>query len=259
VKSRKELRANAPPAWAEAVLRILVNPRDRDMIAGDLIEEYRETVIPARGAFRARIWYCRQVWSFLCADSLARLRSATLPDCFLWATAAAIAEYALLFLLPAKTGASVEAVLVWLAAGLLVAGSASGIRTARDAWLVCRASSFWLLLFGIVTVLTARAPVFTPVPLVIAFFVIVPMAGFQSARQTGILRTGSAVGLVTGILTFLFGAVLAATLRVPHPPLGATPFPPALAAILGTLGAIFGKRFTRRRETFEATRLFCHS
>jgi predicted lysophospholipase L1 biosynthesis ABC-type transport system permease subunit len=113
-----------------------------------------------------------------------------------------------------------------------------------------------LLLFGIVTVLTLRASVFTPVPLVVAFLVITPMAAFQSARRTGVLCTGSAVGLVTGTAMFLFGAVLAGTLHLPHPPFGVFPFPLAVAVILGTIGAIFGKRFTGRPKLGEVTRLF---
>jgi len=232
---------SAQPPWAEVLLRALVSPRNRDMIVGDLIEEYRETVIPSMGALRARIWFCRQVLSFLRWDGLARLRSAMLPDCFFWAAVAAIAEYILLFVLPQKTGASLQAVIVWLAAALLATAAASGIRTAADAWLVCRTSVLWSLVFGFVIFLTVRAAQFTPVPLIVAFLVIVPLAGFQSARHTGVLRTGSAVGLMIGTVTFLLGTLLAAKLRVPIPP--AYPLPPAVAVILGTAGAIFGKRF----------------
>ena len=31
-----------PPRWAEALLRSLVRPSDRESISGDLLEEYRE-------------------------------------------------------------------------------------------------------------------------------------------------------------------------------------------------------------------------
>jgi hypothetical protein len=53
-----------PPRWAEAVLRVLVDPDDRESVSGDLLEEYRETIVPARGP-AADWWYVRQVASFL--------------------------------------------------------------------------------------------------------------------------------------------------------------------------------------------------
>ena len=61
-----------PPAWAEAVLRALVGPRNRDTITGDLLEEYREVIAPARSRFGARTWYLRQVVSFVSLGGLIR-------------------------------------------------------------------------------------------------------------------------------------------------------------------------------------------
>ena len=54
-----------PPAWAEAVLRVLLGPEDRESVSGDLLEEYRESVFPARGRVRADVWYARQVAGFV--------------------------------------------------------------------------------------------------------------------------------------------------------------------------------------------------
>jgi hypothetical protein len=54
-----------PPAWAEAVLRALLEARNRDTVSGDLLEEYRETIVPARSGLGARMWYIRQVASFV--------------------------------------------------------------------------------------------------------------------------------------------------------------------------------------------------
>ena len=51
--------------WADVVLRLLLKPRDRDTISGDLLEEYREVVLPAKGPLLARLWYLRQVASFV--------------------------------------------------------------------------------------------------------------------------------------------------------------------------------------------------
>jgi len=51
--------------WMEKLLRIFVKVRDRDTITGDLLEEYTEVVLPARGRFRAQIWYLKQAVSFI--------------------------------------------------------------------------------------------------------------------------------------------------------------------------------------------------
>jgi hypothetical protein len=51
--------------WADVVLRLLVRRRDRETISGDLLEEYREHVRPTSGPWAARLWYVRQVLSFM--------------------------------------------------------------------------------------------------------------------------------------------------------------------------------------------------
>jgi hypothetical protein len=53
-----------PPEWAEALLRLLLKPEDRESVSGDLLEEYRQTAVPARGK-GADAWYVRQVAGFL--------------------------------------------------------------------------------------------------------------------------------------------------------------------------------------------------
>jgi hypothetical protein len=52
------------PAWAETLLRLLLPPKDRETVSGDLLEEYRETIIRTLGPAANR-WYLRQVGSFL--------------------------------------------------------------------------------------------------------------------------------------------------------------------------------------------------
>jgi len=55
----------SPPRWLEHALSFLLSPRDRETIAGDLLEEYREEQAPRLGALRANLWYLRQSISFL--------------------------------------------------------------------------------------------------------------------------------------------------------------------------------------------------
>jgi hypothetical protein len=54
-----------PPRWAEWLLRAMLEPRDRDTISGDLLEEYREVIVPRRGRLRANLWYVRQALSLV--------------------------------------------------------------------------------------------------------------------------------------------------------------------------------------------------
>ena len=61
----KSAHSNArPPRWAESLLRLLLRPEDRESVSGDLLEEYRETIVPALGPAADR-WYLKQVGSFL--------------------------------------------------------------------------------------------------------------------------------------------------------------------------------------------------
>ena len=50
-----------PPGLAELILRGLLPLDMRETVSGDLLEEYRESRVPAVGEFRADLWYWRQV------------------------------------------------------------------------------------------------------------------------------------------------------------------------------------------------------
>lgn len=65
-----------PPAVAELILRGLLPLDMGETVSGDLLEEYRESRVPAVGEFRADLWYWRQVggmwlraywWLVVCA------------------------------------------------------------------------------------------------------------------------------------------------------------------------------------------------
>jgi hypothetical protein len=59
----------APPSWAEWLLRLSVKPTEYDNVSGDLLEEYRDSVLPARGHRRADLWYVTQVLVFMFSDA----------------------------------------------------------------------------------------------------------------------------------------------------------------------------------------------
>lgn len=51
--------------WTTAVLSLLMRPDEAETVAGDLIEEYRDTVYPAVGRWRADLWLAGQVAGFV--------------------------------------------------------------------------------------------------------------------------------------------------------------------------------------------------
>ena len=62
---RTRMTTNAtPPAWAEDVLRLVLRRADFDAVSGDLLEEYRDRIHPARGQARADFWYVKQIIGF---------------------------------------------------------------------------------------------------------------------------------------------------------------------------------------------------
>jgi|RhiMetdeSRZDD1v2_1073273.scaffolds.fasta_scaffold770912_2 hypothetical protein len=63
--ARMRSKEPSPPRWAEAVLRSLLRPADRESIPGDLLEEYRAARRPSLGALPANIWYLKHVLSML--------------------------------------------------------------------------------------------------------------------------------------------------------------------------------------------------
>ena len=54
-----------PPHGSERLLRLVLSHRDRETISGDLLEEYREAVLPTLGDTGAAWWYRRQVAGFV--------------------------------------------------------------------------------------------------------------------------------------------------------------------------------------------------
>jgi hypothetical protein len=61
---KKDRPTTRPPQWAEALLRLLLKPEDRDSVSGDLLEEYRDSIVSALGS-KADRWYVKQVGWFL--------------------------------------------------------------------------------------------------------------------------------------------------------------------------------------------------
>jgi hypothetical protein len=63
------MRTN-PPVWAEAILRLFLASDVFLSVSGDLLEQYRDSVLPVRGPARADGWYLRQVLGFALRKTL---------------------------------------------------------------------------------------------------------------------------------------------------------------------------------------------
>src|SRR5262245_45225570 len=54
-----------PPRWADALLQACLSPEEAETQSGDLLEAYRDSTYPARGRWRADLWYVRQVVGYV--------------------------------------------------------------------------------------------------------------------------------------------------------------------------------------------------
>jgi hypothetical protein len=112
-----------PPAWAEGLLRLVLRPEDRESVSGDLLEEYRESVVPMRGSHKADVWYLRQVAGFVWRAT------------WLWAlvfSGAFLARMMYDWFVPTTHFAVRSAVSTWAGVGTLLVASAWGAWRSRS-------------------------------------------------------------------------------------------------------------------------------
>lgn len=89
-------RLPRPPRWAEALLERLLPDYAREAITGDLREEYTEGQLPERGALGARLWYLRQVASFVAWPRQKGPPMRTVLNCLLIFTLASVCWFTLM-------------------------------------------------------------------------------------------------------------------------------------------------------------------
>jgi hypothetical protein len=58
-----------PPPWAVWLLRALVPRRHRDVLVGDVLDRYREQILPAQGRTRANRWFLARVGEWAWSES----------------------------------------------------------------------------------------------------------------------------------------------------------------------------------------------
>lgn len=85
-----------PPAYAHALVAMLVPEKTRDSVLGDLLEEYRETQVPESGEAAANRWFVRQALGFLwnAAAVPGGLVASVLTARMLWDVAAPVPDTA---------------------------------------------------------------------------------------------------------------------------------------------------------------------
>jgi hypothetical protein len=124
-----------PPGWTDLLLRVSLPAGDFETVSGDLLEEYRESVCPARGRRRADIWFATQVLGFAWRN--ARLWVVLLALGFIARTAmdwlAPTADFHFRAILSTAIGAGVLLLAGFWAgsrSGLFAAGAIIGVTTA---------------------------------------------------------------------------------------------------------------------------------
>ena len=249
-----------PPAWAESFLRTLLEPRDRDTVTGDLLEEYREVVLPQRGALRAKLWYVRQVASFVTAFGfvhwIGRLREDAMFERFarsssLWLAAGSLALMTLLgALVRSSFGPPATLRVLVVIAVILGASAVASVRSRADIRLLGRIALVCGLLVAAVLLTRLLFDVFDPVDPVERFLAqarddysefnyprrwvpagaviaILMGAGLLAASRTGRVGMGTLAAIAaaaTGSLAYVILVALGSTLSLgPRVPLGSEP------------------------------------
>ena len=249
-----------PPIWAEWLLRALLESRSRDPVSGDLLEEFREVLLPTRGRLRARLWYLEQVAGFiaprltLCGEHwkesimVNRLALAS----WLWLAGGVAAVAALLALL-ARSNLGPPAVglpLFVVAAVGLAAAAVVSTRGAIDYRVVERVGLVCGVAVGLVLLVRLAIEVVSPVdpvarvlaqarddysevdyprrwiPAVVVCLVLIG-AGFWAAWRTRRVGSGPLAAAVAGVIGSLGYALLVAAGNLlplsQQDPLGNTP------------------------------------
>jgi hypothetical protein len=194
-----------PPDWMVGLLRLLLRPVDQQTVFGDLLEEYRESVVPARGRSGADFWFLRQVAGFA-------WRATFLTGLLLWAFTTG--RFLLDTFSPPTDWGPRSAVTTWLAVGLFVlAGFWSAWRTGHTRSAVVVTVGTHLIGWGLNIAVTAAVflSVLRSQPELLAHF-----------EQSG--GWGETIGLPVMLLPLvillgLIGGLLGKALRSKHHPL----------------------------------------
>jgi hypothetical protein len=197
------------PSCAEAILRRILKVCDREAVSGDLLEEYREVVVPERGVYRAQLWYWRQVVSFITIDNLLDASSRVIrKNCrrpaLLLTAAGAVVEYTFFFLIPSSFDMSLEVSAFVLAAIVLSVGGLSLIGWPDRAPFRWRTAAFWGLALSVSVLASVHLGLIPLAPAAVLMG-----AGFCGSLRVGSFRAGTLIGLVSSLIGAAFIVIVA--------------------------------------------------
>jgi hypothetical protein len=273
-----------PPVWAEAALRCLLPVRNRDTVSGDLLEEYRDVVVPGRGVVRANLWYLRQVVSFVAPALIRTKREASMR----WIVFGTVSLAVLLVALVRSNLAPPVGLMVAVPLTLMLALTAvPSMRSRAELLPIARIAAWGGALVLAVLLVRVAVDVIAPVDVLdrflaqarsdfsefdyprrwvpaLAIALVLGGSGFLAARSTGRVGKGvlAAMGAsVIGTASFILVGTLANMLPmgpVNHPspdvqffvsvPLMLTPVLGILSTVPGAIGGLFGRGLSGSRS-----------
>jgi hypothetical protein len=181
-----------PPRWAEAVLRDSLPARDRETVTGDLLEEYREFIVPQRGLLSAHLWYLWQTASLV----VLKRRSDMKIGAWLWLTGgiAWIAVIVAVLVLSRFTPPHLQPRALVLPAAL-IAVALTAIRSAADMLQLWRIARIWTALL----VLAAGLRVFSDLLIIFdveQYFLAQARSGFSELQFPERFAFGASIALI---------------------------------------------------------------
>ena len=141
-----------PPAWTEAILRLFLRPDLFLSVSGDLLEQYRDSILPIRGLARANAWYLKQVLGFAVRKIFpwAALFACNFVGRFAWDMLSPTTDFHMRSQITTYTSiALLVAVGFWTAwhSGSLLSGAAAGLVTVATASLLSMTGNVVLVAF----------------------------------------------------------------------------------------------------------------
>jgi uncharacterized protein (TIGR03435 family) len=205
-----------PPRWAEALLRTFLSPEEAETQSGDLLEAYRDSILPGKGRRGADLWFLRQV-----AGYILRARGTQTRNWLLAGVALSVLTIVVSILrYPGiLTGAQVAFVALVLLFFAYAAVFHTRPRTPEEA-IVLRHGSRYGLAIGALTmggILALNFGIGIGVVMVLAAILLSVLAGAHAGitvwRVGAGMRAGLWSGVVSGLVLFLgmmaYGYILA--------------------------------------------------
>jgi uncharacterized protein (TIGR03435 family) len=211
-----------PPRWAEATLRMCLPSDQAETESGDLLEAYRDSIYPARGRWRADLWFVRQVAGYMLRSG-PKLRNWLLAGLALCVLTTGFSALMYPLFDPHRDPHGPRN-LALMSAGILFYFYVAVCRTrpsTPEGASVLRLGTRWGVVVGFVwiaswitgnLIIPHRLGAQAAILLALVGFVLPFGAGAHGAIKTGKVRVGMRVGfwsgLISGVMVFLAGATL---------------------------------------------------